>query len=363
MTWSGRSVFLTGHTGFKGSWLSLWLQQLGARVHGYALDPPTEPAMYAVADVAAGIASDTRSNLADLDALNAAMASAQPSVVFHLAAQPLVRESYRDPLGTIRTNVVGSAHVLEAVRQTPGVAAVVMVTTDKVYRNEESPAPYRETDHLGGSDPYSASKAAAEIVTASYRSSFFGPSGHPARIATARAGNVIGGGDWGHERLIPDCLRAVDGKIPLELRFPDAVRPWQHVLEPLSGYLRLAEALVQDGGEAFAESWNFGPDPAGDATVGHVAQTFMSLDKENADIKVSPHGEEFHETATLRLDSTRARQKLGWSPRWSLEEALERTMAWHLAWRAGDDLRAVTLEQIRSYAGGGRPESILKAVR
>lgn len=363
MTWSGRSVFLTGHTGFKGSWLSLWLQQLGARVHGYALDPPTEPAMYAVADVAAGMASDTRSNLADLDALNAAMASAEPSVVFHLAAQPLVRESYRDPLGTIRTNVVGSAHVLEAVRQTPGVAAVVMVTTDKVYRNEGSPAPYRETDHLGGSDPYSASKAAAEIVTASYRSSFFGPSGHPAQIATARAGNVIGGGDWGHERLVPDCLRATDEKTLLELRFPDAVRPWQHVLEPLSGYIRLAEALLQGDGERFAGSWNFGPDAADDATVGHVARTLMALAGNDAGIEVPARDDAFHEAATLRLDSSRARQELGWAPRWSLDDALERTIAWHSAWRAGADMCLATLDQIQSYAGERRPAPVLKAVR
>ena len=349
--WAGRSVFVTGHTGFKGSWLGLWLQQLGATVHGYALDPPTDPSIYSVAEVAGGMASDTRSDLADLAALVSAMAAAQPSVVFHLAAQPLVRESYRDPLQTLRTNVLGTAHLLEAVRQVESVAAAVIVTTDKVYHNEEWPFPYRETDHLGGSDPYSASKAAAEIVTASYRASFFGSPARRASIATARAGNVIGGGDWGHERLVPDCLRAADSRTPLELRFPEAVRPWQHVLEPLSGYLRLAEALLEPSGSDYAGSWNFGPDSAGDATVGHVARTLLSLVGDNPGIVVAQGSDSFHETSALRLDSSRARQDLGWSPRWSLDEALRRTVEWHSAWRAGDSMRSVTLAQIDGYAG------------
>lgn len=349
VTWNGRSVFLTGHTGFKGSWLSLWLQQLGSDVHGFALDPPSEPAIYDVARVGPGMATDTRCDLADLDALAAALAEARPSVVFHLAAQPLVRDSYRDPLATYRTNVMGTAHLLEAARQVESIAAIVVVTTDKVYRAEQGARSHRESDHLGGIDPYSASKAAAEIVAGSYRASFFGASGHAARIATARAGNVIGGGDWGHERLVPDCLRAADAGTPLFLRFPDAVRPWQHVLEPLSGYVRLAEALLT-GGDGFADGWNFGPDAADDATVGQVARTVMELAGSNSRIDVPPRGDAFDETATLRLDSSRARRELGWTPRWPLQQAITRTVEWHQAWRRGEDMHLVTLAQIGDYA-------------
>jgi CDP-glucose 4,6-dehydratase len=295
------------------------------------------------------MASDTRADLADLDALAAAAEAARPFLVFHLAAQPLVRPSYRDPLGTFQTNVMGTAHLLEAVRRLESVEAVVVITTDKVYRDEAWSYPYRESDHLGGADPYSASKAAAEIVTASYRTSFFGRSGHKANVATARAGNVIGGGDWAAERLVPDCLRAADTGAALELRFPEAVRPWQHVLEPLSGYLRLAEALLQENGADYAGSWNFGPDLTGDATVGKVAETVMSR-VDGAGIQVPPRPDTLHETKTLRLDSSRARFELGWAPRWSLEEAVERTVDWHRAWRAGEDMRAVTAAQLEAYA-------------
>ena len=360
-TWNGRAAFVTGHTGFKGSWLSLWLQKLGAQVHGFALDPPTDPSIYEIAEVAGGMTSDTRCDIADLGALTAAMADARPSVVFHLAAQPLVRESYRDALGTFRTNTLGTAHVLEAVRRVDSVAAVVVVTTDKVYRNNPVPHPYSESDHLGGADPYSASKAAAEIVTASYRASYFGLSGHPAGIATARAGNVIGGGDWGHERLVPDCLRAADAGTTLILRFPEAVRPWQHVLEPVSGYLRLAEALLGAGKERFANSWNFGPNETDDATVGDVGRRLMALAGNDAGIEVPPRDDAFHETPTLRLDSSRARAELGWSPRWPLQLALERTIDWHSAWRRGEGMRAVTLGQIELYDGGAQSEPAIRA--
>jgi CDP-glucose 4,6-dehydratase len=295
--------------------------------------------------------SDTRADIRDLDAMAAAMAAAQPSVVLHLAAQPLVRDSYRAPVETLDTNVMGTAHLLEAVRRVESVKSVVVVTTDKVYQNRDWSYPYRESDALGGADPYSASKAAAEIVTASYRASFFGPGRHTARIATARAGNVIGGGDWAFERLVPDCLRAADADAPVELRFPEAVRPWQHVLEPLSGYVRLAEALLQDDGAAFAESWNFGPDLSGDATVGAVAEAVSKL-AGSPGMKVTGEPGAFHETKTLRLESSRARFDLGWTPRWSLGEALERTVEWHKAWRAGDDMQEFTRTQLASYLGG-----------
>lgn len=234
--WRGRSVLVTGHTGFKGGWLTLWLHGLGARVHGYALDPPTEPSLFETAYIRKLLASDTRADLANLTTLKSTFDEAQPEAIFHLAAQSLVREGYRDPLATLASNVMGTAQVLEAARASDTVRAIVLITTDKVYENREWAYPYREIDPLGGHDPYSASKAAAEIIAASYRASFFnGEHGHPAHVATARAGNVIGGGDWARDRLVPDCLRAFGEGKPVRLRFPNAVRPWQHVLEPLAG--------------------------------------------------------------------------------------------------------------------------------
>ncbi|WP_367848647.1 CDP-glucose 4,6-dehydratase [Rhodoferax sp. WC2427] len=346
--WSDTPVFLTGHTGFKGGWLALWLHALGAKVHGYALDPNTTPNLFGAARVAEVLASDARADLADRTALQAALTAAQPRVVFHLAAQPLVRASYADPLGTLATNVMGTAHLLEAVRQVPSVRAVVVVTTDKVYDNREWVYPYRESDALGGHDPYSASKGAAEIVAASYRASFFHTPG-AAQIATARAGNVIGGGDWAADRLVPDCLKAFAHGQPVQLRFPGAVRPWQHVLEPLSGYLRLAQAL-QDG-PAAASAWNFGPDARGEATVGQVAQRLAVLWGQGARVEFPEGGSHPHEAGQLRLDITRARAALGWQPRWSLEEALAHTVAWQRAWRAGDDMAVACRDQIAAFGG------------
>lgn len=345
--WHGKSVFLTGHTGFKGSWLSLWLHSLGSKVHGFALNPPTAPSIFEAANVASALTSDSRGDLADLSALTAAMQSAQPEIVFHLAAQPLVRASYADPIGTIATNVLGTAHLLQAVRSVPSVQAVVIVTTDKVYQNHEWVHPYREEDRLGGHDPYSASKAAAEIVTASMRSSFFHDS--EVRIASARAGNVIGGGDWAADRLVPDCLKAFAEGTPVHLRFPDAVRPWQHVLEPIGGYLALANTLLDNDGKQHAKAWNFGPDTADNATVSHIARKLAALWGGDATVVCEPNPGHLHEAGLLTLDNSAARHYLNWQPRWPLDTALEKTFAWHRAWLDGNDMQAFTLDQIKDY--------------
>lgn len=348
--WRDRSVFLTGHTGFKGGWLALWLKQLGASIHGYALDPPTTPNLFSAARINHVLASDTRADLADRKALFDALEKSQPQVVFHLAAQPLVRESYRTPIDTFATNVMGTAHVLEAARSVPSIRAVVVVTTDKVYENKESAVAYREHDPLGGHDPYSASKAAAEIVTASYRDSFFSADAqarHPASIASARAGNVIGGGDWAADRLVPDCLRAFDKGAPVELRFPNAVRPWQHVLEPLAGYLLLAEQLIANG-DRFARAWNFGPDIRDNATVGSVANQIAKI-WGDARVITAPSTNNPHEAGLLSLASELAQSSLEWHSRWPLNEALSRTVAWHRAWLKQEDMEAVSCEQIRDY--------------
>ncbi|AUB84160.1 CDP-glucose 4,6-dehydratase [Candidatus Thiodictyon syntrophicum] len=356
MIWTNKSVLITGHTGFKGGWLALWLNRLGAEVHGYSLAPPTEPNLFGVARVGAALASDIRGDLADLARLKTAFSNAAPQVVFHLAAQPLVRESYRDPLGTLVTNVLGTARVLEAVRGCESVRAVVLITTDKVYQNREWAYPYREVDALGGHDPYSASKAAAEVVAASYRASFFSETaGHPARIATARAGNVIGGGDWASDRLVPDCVRAFAEGEPARLRFPGSVRPWQHVLEPLAGYLRLAEQLVQPAGGPLARAWNFGPDAGSDATAGEVAMALARLWGAGARAEAGPDVEQPHEAGLLRLDSTLARSVLGWAPRWTLALALAQTASWYRAWLRGADMTAFCLSQIDDYEAAASP--------
>jgi CDP-glucose 4,6-dehydratase len=351
----GKRIFVTGHTGFKGGWLSLWLHRLGASVHGYALDPPTQPNLFNSACIRSVLASDTRADLADLPRLKSAIDEAQPEIIFHLAAQPLVRMSYRDPLATFATNVMGTAHVLEAARTAESLRALVVITTDKVYRNSESPWPFREIDPLGGADPYSASKSAAEIIAASYSASFFsGPGGHPAHVATARAGNVIGGGDWAADRLTPDCLTAFARNEPVSLRFPHAVRPWQHVLEPLWGYLRLADLLLGAQGSRYAKAWNFGPDASSDATVGDFAQSVARLWSDDARVEHAPAATNPHEASVLRLDSTLARTELGWIPRWSLDRALEETVAWYRAFAEGADMGAFCLAQIEAYSSPSR---------
>jgi CDP-glucose 4,6-dehydratase len=341
---------VTGHTGFTGGWLTLWLHRLGSRVHGYALNPPTDPSLFEVARIKSVLASDTRADLADLRQLRNVFNETKPEVVFHLAAQPLVRQSYRDPLETFSSNVMGTAHVLEAGRETPSLRALVLVTTDKVYANREQNLPYRETDPLGGHDPYSASKAAAEIIAASYRESFFADEAR-ANVATARAGNVIGGGDWATDRLVPDCLRAFAANQPVRLRYPKSVRPWQHVLDAVRGYLLLAERLLAPDGRRFAGGWNFGPGVSGDATVADVASTVARLWASGAAVELAPSPRNPHEAGPLRLDSTLARTELGWEPRWSLPQALEHTMRWHQAWKRDSDMAAVSLEQISAYEG------------
>ncbi len=354
--WSSRRVLLTGHTGFKGGWLSHWLSLLGADVYGLALDPLATPNLFEAAQVESTLAADKRGDITELDLVKRVITSAQPEVVFHLAAQPLVRESYADPLGTMRTNVLGTANVLEAVRSCPSVRAVIVVTTDKVYRNREWQHAYREPDELGGVDPYSASKACAELVVASYLASYFtGLGGHSPAVATVRAGNVIGGGDWSVDRLVPDCLRATDADEPLSLRFPSATRPWQHVLDPLAGYLTLAEQLLTNGQHALPSTWNFGPDALGTMSVRSVVGLIEQAIGRTIRIETETDTDLLHEAGLLTLDSSQARSILGWAPKWDVQEAVQRTVDWHQAWKGGADMASFTRSQITDYAKTSLP--------
>ncbi len=348
--WRGRRVFLTGHTGFKGSWLSLWLQQLGAEVTGYALQPPTDPSLFEVANVAQGMRSII-GDIRDAATLTKAMHDASPDIVIHMAAQPLVRRSYIDPVETYSTNVMGTVHLLEAVRQTPSVRAVVNVTSDKCYDNREWVWGYRENEAMGGFDPYSNSKGCAELVTSAYRNSFFNPENygeHQVAIASARAGNVIGGGDWAEDRLIPDILRAIGSGRPVVIRNPGAIRPWQHVLEPLSGYLQLAQKLYEDG-SAYAEGWNFGPNDEDAKPVQWIVEKLTQSWGEGASWKLDG-GDHPHEAHYLKLDCSKAKSGLDWQPRWPLAQTLELIAAWQRAWLAQQDMRSFTLKQIEQYA-------------
>ena len=349
LAWRGRRVFLTGHTGFKGGWLALWLQQLGASVRGYSLDPPTTPNLFTELRLAELI-EDTRGDLADSAKLTTALQEFSPEIVFHLAAQPLVRRSYIDPVGTYVTNVLGTAHLLEAVRMTPSVKAVVVITTDKCYENREWVWGYREQDPLGGYDPYSSSKACVEILTASYRQSFFSShngSNHAVAIATARAGNVVGGGDWSEDRLIPDLIRGfLEGK-PVRIRYPGAIRPWQHVLDPLAGYLALGQRLLNNDLK-FASAWNFGPSDEETWTVGHVADAMASRWGNGAGCETDGTPSQ-HEATYLKLDASKARAELGWAPRLKLENTLNWVVDWFRAWQKNCDMREFTSRQISSY--------------
>jgi len=349
--WRGRRVFITGHTGFKGSWLSLWLQALGAQVTGYALAPPSEPNLFTLAGVAGGL-QHVAGDVCDSAALQAALAAARPQVVLHLAAQSLVRRSYREPALTYATNVMGTVHLLDAVRQLSGVEAVVVVTSDKCYENRETLWAYREPDAMGGHDPYSNSKGCAELVTSAMRHSYFAAAhGSAAGVATARAGHVIGGGDWADDRLLPDAMRAFIAGQALTVRAPEAVRPWQHVLEPLRGYLLLAQVLAEPARRAeFADGWNFGPDDADCRTVRSVVD-LACAHWPGAQVRYQPPVDAPHEAHLLKLDCSKARVRLGWQPRWGLEQGVAQTVAWFRAFADGQDMRAVTLAQLDAYAG------------
>jgi CDP-glucose 4,6-dehydratase len=347
--YKGKKVFVTGHTGFKGSWLCLWLKCLGAQVTGYALEPPTNPSLFELAKVDQ-LVNSLIADVRNLDALVAAMQTVQPNIVIHMAAQPLVRDSYKNPAETYAINVMGTVHLLEAVRQTSSVRAVVNVTTDKCYENKEWGWGYRENERMGGYDPYSNSKGCSELVTAAYRNSFFNSldyDKHQVALASARAGNVIGGGDWGTDRLIPDIIRSLLNHKKVIIRNPQAIRPWQHVLEPLSGYLTLAQRLYEYGPE-YAEGWNFGPDDSDAKPVLWIVEHLCRMWSANAgydiDRRVQPH-----EANYLKLDCSKAKQRLGWEPRWHLEQALVKIVEWTQIYQEDGDLRQACLQQIEEY--------------
>ena len=347
--WQGKRVFLTGHTGFKGGWLSLWLQQLGAEVTGYALEAPTTPSLFEVAGVADGMRSII-GDVRDGEALKRAMAEAHPEIVIHMAAQPLVRYSYVNPVETYATNVMGVVNLLEAVRATPGVRSVVNVTSDKCYENREWPWGYRENEAMGGYDPYSNSKGCAELVTAGYRSSFFNAekyAEHGIALGSGRAGNVIGGGDWAMDRLIPDMLRAIGAGQPVMIRNPHSIRPWQHVLEPLSGYLTLAEKLYTEG-PVHAEGWNFGPHDTDAKPVEWIIERMTQEWGSGASWSLDGQNHP-HEATYLKLDCSKARGQLGWHPRWDIGQTIAKIVEWHKAFDQGLDMRELSLAQITTY--------------
>ena len=347
--WRERRVLVTGHTGFKGSWLSLWLHRLGAKVSGIALPPPTSPSLFDAARVADGMRSSFI-DLRDPREVATAVSAADPEIVLHLAAQSLVRQSYADPVETYATNVMGTVHLLEAVRRLQNLRAVVVVSSDKCYQNHEWLWGYRESDAMGGFDPYSSSKGCVELVTAAYRNAFFAERERGAMIATARAGNVIGGGDWARDRLIPDCLRAIEAGEVVRLRHPDAVRPWQHVLDPLAGYLALAERLHR-GERDFAEAWNFGPSDEDARPVRWVVERFVRDWGGGASWQADPATHP-HEANYLKLDCSKARARLDWRSRWPLEVAIGKVSAWHRAFARGENMREFTLAQIGEFESG-----------
>jgi CDP-glucose 4,6-dehydratase len=342
--WQGRRVLLTGHTGFKGAWLALWLQSLGAQVCGFAIGVPTEPSLYELARVGEEMQS-VHGDIRDPVAIADALAAHTPEVVIHMAAQSLVRRSFEDPRETYETNVMGTVNLLDAVRRNADVRVLVNVTSDKCYDNREWEWGYREHEPMGGHDPYSNSKGCAELVTDAYRRSFFSdPDG--TRVASARAGNVIGGGDWAEDRLVPDLMRAALTGEPLRVRNPEAIRPWQHVLNPLSGYLRLAQALWES--PDYASAWNFGPADEDAREVAWIVSRLSELWVGDLHVSQDP-GPHPHEARYLKLDSSRARAHLGWRPTWDLTDGLEAVVNWYLDLREGGDMRAITCEQIRAF--------------
>jgi CDP-glucose 4,6-dehydratase len=347
--WNKKKILITGHTGFKGSWLCLILNRLGSDIYGYALPPPNNPAMFVEAKIGELVTSHT-GDIRDYDQLASFIQSVRPEIIIHMAAQPLVRESYKNPVETYSVNIMGTVNLLEAVRHTPGIRAVVNVTTDKCYENREWHWGYRENEPMGGYDPYSNSKGCSELVTSSFRSSFFNPNDyqkHGVALASARAGNVIGGGDWSDDRLIPDFIRAVTKGDKLKIRSPFAIRPWQYVLEPLNGYLMLAERLYTDGSK-FAEAWNFGPDDRDVKTVEWIACRFCELWGEGASYNIDKDPQP-HEASYLKLDCSKAKAELGWSPKLDLEKTMESIVEWYRAWENKNDMREISFQQIKSY--------------
>lgn len=350
--WNDKRVFLTGHTGFKGGWLSLWLQTLGSEVIGYALQPPTTPSLFDIARVDDGMKS-IDGDICNLAALTRSMQTAEPEIVIHMAAQSLVRYSYKNPVETYATNVMGTVNLLEAVRLTASVKAVLVVTSDKCYENREWVWGYRESDPMGGHDPYSNSKGCAELVCAAYRSSYFNPTDQASRrvlLATARAGNVIGGGDWAQDRLVPDILAAFEKGKPVQVRNPRAIRPWQYVLEPLRGYLVLVENLLRNGSR-FADGWNFGSDDVDAKPVEWVVGRLSEIWGNGAAFEIIS-GRQPHEANHLKLDCSKAKSCLAWYPSLTLETALQWTVSWHQAYLQGIDMRAFSLQQINTYSSG-----------
>jgi CDP-glucose 4,6-dehydratase len=346
--WENKKVFLTGHTGFKGSWLCIWLNAIGAEVTGYALDPPSEPSLYEIANIEK-IVQSVNADVRDFETLNEALSQSKAEIVVHMAAQPIVRESYLHPAETYEVNVMGTVNLLEAVRRCPSVRAVINVTTDKVYDNQEWVWGYRENDRLGGNDAYSSSKSCSELVTASYERSFFssdtGRQPHTA-VATVRSGNVIGGGDWAKHRLVPDCINALLRNKHVLIRNPKSVRPWQHVLEPLDGYIKLARRLYE-GGYEYAGAWNFGPEDAHE--VEWVVKKLCKKWEKKAGYRLADeHG--FHEASFLKLDCSKAKSLLSWQPRWKLDTAIDKIVSWTRAYSAGDDMRVICENQILDYA-------------
>jgi len=347
--WQNKQILITGHTGFKGSWLSLWLQSLGANVIGYALNPPTQPSLFAIADVAQGMISIT-GDIRNLEKLQGIMAQYQPQIVIHMAAQPIVRYSYEHPLETYTTNIIGTANLLEAVRHTESVKVVVSITSDKCYENKESVWGYRENETMGGKDPYSSSKGCAELIISAYRHSYFTPQNdesHGIALASVRAGNVIGGGDWAKDRLIPDIIRAIQAQKPVLIRNPQSTRPWQHVLEPLNGYLTVAEHLWEEGVK-YAEAWNFGPNDDDAKPVSWIVQRLTHLWGDGAswhlDQKEHPHEDHY-----LKLDCSKAKARLGWKPKLSLAVALEWIVEFYQGYFQQQDMRQLTQAQILRF--------------
>jgi CDP-glucose 4,6-dehydratase len=347
--YKGRKVLITGHTGFKGSWLCLILNKLGADIYGYALDPPTNPSLFVEAKIGE-IMTSYIGDVRDYDHLFKVLQEVQPEIVIHMAAQPLVRESYKIPVETYAINVMGTVHLLEACRHTKSVKAIVNVTTDKCYENREWQWGYRENEQMGGYDPYSNSKGCSELVTSSYRNSYFNPSkysDHGVALASARAGNVIGGGDWADDRLIPDFIRAISKGEEVKIRSPYAIRPWQHVLEPLTGYLTLAAKLFSEGSK-YAEGWNFGPDDRDAKNVEWITNTICDLWGEGASFSIDTNPQS-HEANYLKLDCSKSKAELGWTPKWDIETTLKSIVDWNKAFLTGENIRNVTEKQIETY--------------